>query len=362
MRSSEVAAEASGIAVNRSKILIFALSAAIAGIGGAMLGMFSFQFTNASAPVLAGLIWLALAVTFGIRRPGGALLAGFAFAAGTAVFHWISSWSFLSGGDVQALITSVYFVPDPVGPRCHPARTGARRHPRPRRPAEAAPEAREGAPGPHRRGRGRACTAARSRSTSGTTAPKSRRNARSWPRSTVDTSRSSRADEAAFAVRGVVAGYGDAEVLHGVDLRVDRGKVTALLGANGAGKSTLCAVAAGMVDASIGKVFLEGKDITDTEPFRRARDGVLLVPEARGIFPGLTVEENLTVLLRDDAAPHERLRALPDPLGAAQAGGRPPLGWRAADAEPRARPRRPADRAHRRRADARPRAPRRRTR
>ena len=48
------------------------------------------------AGVLPGLIWLALAVTFGIRRPGGALLAGFAFAGGTAVFHWISSWSFLA--------------------------------------------------------------------------------------------------------------------------------------------------------------------------------------------------------------------------------------------------------------------------
>src|SRR5207344_871019 len=106
--------------------------------------------------------------------------------------------------------------------------------------------------------------------------------------------------EATFAMHGVVAGYGDAEVLHGVDLRVDRGKVTALLGANGAGKSTLCSVAAGMVDASIGKVFLDGKEITDDESFRRARDCVLLVPEARGIFPGLTVEENLTVLLRDD--------------------------------------------------------------
>ena len=48
-------------------------------------------------------------------------------------------------------------------------------------------------------------------------------------------------------------------------------------------------------------MFLEGAEITTTEPFRRARAGVLLVPEARGIFPGLTVEENLTVLLRDDA-------------------------------------------------------------
>jgi ABC-type branched-subunit amino acid transport system ATPase component len=106
--------------------------------------------------------------------------------------------------------------------------------------------------------------------------------------------------EAAFAVRGVVAGYGDAEVLHGVDLRVERGKITALLGANGAGKSTLCSVAAGIVDASLGAVYLEGTDITAMQPFRRARAGILLVPEARGIFPGLTVEENLTVLLRND--------------------------------------------------------------
>ncbi len=106
---------------------------------------------------------------------------------------------------------------------------------------------------------------------------------------------------AAFAVRGIVAGYGDAEVLHGVDLQVERGKVTALLGANGAGKSTLCSVAAGIVEPSMGTVYLEGTEITTTEPFRRARAGVLLVPEARGIFPGLTVEENLTVLLRDDA-------------------------------------------------------------
>jgi ABC-type branched-subunit amino acid transport system ATPase component len=98
----------------------------------------------------------------------------------------------------------------------------------------------------------------------------------------------------------IVAGYGDAEVLHGVDLRLDRGQITALLGANGAGKSTLCAVAAGMVDASIGSVHLLGDDITKAPMFRRAHDGVLLVPEARGIFPGLTVEENLTVSLRDE--------------------------------------------------------------
>src|SRR5439155_24406890 len=76
VRSSEVAAEASGIRVNRTKILMFAFSAGIAGMGGIMLGLFSFQMNNSTAPPLTGLFWLALAVTFGIRRPGGALVAG----------------------------------------------------------------------------------------------------------------------------------------------------------------------------------------------------------------------------------------------------------------------------------------------
>ena len=248
----------------------------------------------------AGLIWLALAVTFGIRRPGGALLAGFAFAAGTAVFHWISSWSFLSGGDVQALITSVFFVPILSGlgaiqlaqePDGILALAGQQKLRRKREKARLArisaaeAEVHGGAVPEHERHHRTEESAERSE-----LAAIHGRQVALEP-----------ADDAAFALRGVVAGYGDAEVLHGVDLRVDRGRVTALLGANGAGKSTLCSVAAGMVDASIGQVFLEGKEITDTESFRRARDGVLLVPEARGIFPGLTVEENLTVLLRDDA-------------------------------------------------------------
>ena len=305
VRSSEVAAEASGIRVNRSKILIFALSAGIAGIGGAMLGMFSFAFTDTTAPVLPGLIWLALAVTFGIRRPGGALLAGFAFAGGTAVFHWISSWSFLSGGDVQALITSIVLHPDPLGPRRDPARAGARRHPRARGPAEAPQEAGEGAARAHRGSRsGRA----RRRGPGARAAALDRRgspplSSRRLTAAGDGRSRLSDADvaDAAFAVRGIVAGYGDAEVLHGVDLqrrtrqdhraarRERRRQVDALLGGRRHRRP---------VDGH--GLPRRATEITDTEPFRRARAGVLLVPEARGIFPGLTVEENLTVLLRDD--------------------------------------------------------------
>jgi ABC-type branched-subunit amino acid transport system ATPase component/branched-subunit amino acid ABC-type transport system permease component len=298
VRSSEVAAEASGIRVNRSKILMFALSAGIAGIGGAFLGMYSFAFTDTSAGVLPGMIWLALAVTFGIRRPGGALLAGFALAGGAAMFHWIAGWSFLGGGDVQALITSIYFVPilsglgaiqlaqEPDGILALAGQQKLRKKrekARLARIAEAEAATHGGEVPEHERVHGDDHVAVGSAPGDG-------------------AARLSEAEahEAAFAVRGVVAGYGDAEVVHGVDLSVERGRVTALLGANGAGKSTLCSVAAGMVEASLGTVYLEGKEITHDEPFRRARAGILLVPEARGIFPGLTVEENLTVLLRDE--------------------------------------------------------------
>jgi ABC-type branched-subunit amino acid transport system ATPase component/ABC-type branched-subunit amino acid transport system permease subunit len=299
VRSSEVAAESVGIRVNRQKIMIFSLSAAIAGIGGLLLGMFSFAFTSSAAPPITGMFWLAIAVLFGIRRPGGALLAGFFFAAGTAGFHWISSWSVLDGTTVNALITSVYFVPILSGlgainlaqePDGILALTGQKKLRKKREKARLAriaesEAALHGGVVPEHELHHRTEEAAERSELAATHG---------------DDLALEPVDEATFAMHDIVAGYGDAEVLHGVDLRLDRGKVMALLGANGAGKSTLCSVAAGMVAASIGSVFLEGKEITKDESFQRARAGVLLVPEARGIFPGLTVEENLTVLLRDE--------------------------------------------------------------
>jgi ABC-type branched-subunit amino acid transport system ATPase component len=110
--------------------------------------------------------------------------------------------------------------------------------------------------------------------------------------------------EAALALDDVVAGYGDVEVLHDITLHLAKGSVVALLGANGAGKSTLCGVTAGLLAPSSGTVTLDGRVVTNLMPFERSRAGVMLAPEARGIFPGLSVEENLAVLLRskDDRA------------------------------------------------------------
>jgi ABC-type branched-subunit amino acid transport system ATPase component len=106
----------------------------------------------------------------------------------------------------------------------------------------------------------------------------------------------------ALELRDVRAGYGDVEVLHGVSLSVAPGQVVAVLGANGAGKSTLCAVAAGLVVPTTGRVLLGGVEVTDAPTHLRARRGLVLAPEARGIFPGLTVEDNLAVRLRTPAA------------------------------------------------------------
>jgi branched-chain amino acid transport system ATP-binding protein len=91
----------------------------------------------------------------------------------------------------------------------------------------------------------------------------------------------------------VRAGYGRIDVLHGIDLEVRPGEVFALLGPNGAGKSTTLAVASGQIVPSSGAVLMAGRDVTGAPVDALARAGVCLIPEGRGIFPNLTVAENL---------------------------------------------------------------------
>ena len=94
-------------------------------------------------------------------------------------------------------------------------------------------------------------------------------------------------------LRDIRAGYGPIEVVHGISLHVTPGSVMALLGPNGGGKTTLLSVCAGTVPASAGEVFFEGAAVTSTSADNRARLGICTVPEGRGIFPNLTVRENL---------------------------------------------------------------------
>ena len=97
----------------------------------------------------------------------------------------------------------------------------------------------------------------------------------------------------ALELRAVDAGYGATAVLHDVSISVPRSSVVALLGPNGAGKTTTLRVAAGLLRPSSGSVVIGGKAANRTAPFRRARLGVCLIPEGRGIFRSLTVRENL---------------------------------------------------------------------
>jgi len=97
----------------------------------------------------------------------------------------------------------------------------------------------------------------------------------------------------AVSVEGVHAAYGRIEVLHGVDLHVPGGSVFALLGPNGAGKTTLLKVLNGRLHTTAGAVSIEGVKASPWSPDRLARAGVIAIPEGRGVFPNLTVRDNL---------------------------------------------------------------------
>jgi branched-chain amino acid transport system ATP-binding protein len=94
---------------------------------------------------------------------------------------------------------------------------------------------------------------------------------------------------------GVRAAYERIEVVRGVSLDVGQGEVVAMLGPNGAGKSTTLKVVAGLLAPSGGDVLLAGRRVNGARPEDLARAGVCLIPEGRGIFPNLTVRENLQV-------------------------------------------------------------------
>ena len=97
--------------------------------------------------------------------------------------------------------------------------------------------------------------------------------------------------------------YGDVQILFDVDLEVDEGEVVALLGTNGAGKSTLLKAICGVVEADRGAVIFDGRDVTHAPPYEIAALGISQVPGGQGVFPGLTVAENLrsaTWLCRHD--------------------------------------------------------------
>ncbi len=94
-------------------------------------------------------------------------------------------------------------------------------------------------------------------------------------------------------VRDIVVHYGRIEALHGVSLVVRQGELVTLLGSNGAGKTTMMRAISGLRPLSSGSVWFEGRDITRVKAHQRVIDGLIQAPEGRGVFPGMSVTENL---------------------------------------------------------------------
>ena len=102
-------------------------------------------------------------------------------------------------------------------------------------------------------------------------------------------------------LENVNAYYGDSHILHGVSLAVKEGEVVCLLGRNGAGKTTTILTIMGYLKPRPGRILFRGRDIAALPPYAVARLGFGFVPQERGIFPSLTVRENLTVFARGRA-------------------------------------------------------------
>jgi branched-chain amino acid transport system ATP-binding protein len=99
-------------------------------------------------------------------------------------------------------------------------------------------------------------------------------------------------------LREITAGYDTGTVLRGVTLTVPDNSTVALLGPNGAGKTTLLRVASGLLKPYSGQIIIDGQDMTGAKPYHLARKGVIHVPEGRGIFPSLTVRDNIQLQCR----------------------------------------------------------------
>jgi branched-chain amino acid transport system ATP-binding protein len=110
-----------------------------------------------------------------------------------------------------------------------------------------------------------------------------------------------------LAVRGIEVGYGTIPALRGIDLEVNKGEIVTLIGANGAGKTTTLRTISGLLKPRVGSVEFKGEDLTGVKPHTIVARGISHVPEGRGIFANLTVQDNLELggYLRKDKISNE---------------------------------------------------------
>jgi ABC-type branched-subunit amino acid transport system ATPase component/branched-subunit amino acid ABC-type transport system permease component len=276
VRSSQVAAQASGVSAVRVKLLVFMLAAGLAGFGGVLYGAYTGIVSPSDFPPELGLVWLAVVVTFGVRRPAYAVVAGVVYE----VFPHVLSYVTTSQQVPQILfgLGGMVLARNPDGVAADVMRSVRSVLERAR----------------HRRHAVVALLPAAPRSAA---ARGHEAEAREASQVQLARSRTRQTEETALTVRALEAGYDTVRVLRGIDLDVRPGRILLLVGANGGGKTTLCHVVAGTLKPWSGRVLLGGVDVSRWPAHRRVRAGLLLAPESKGIFPSLTVEEHLRLLL-----------------------------------------------------------------
>lgn len=305
VRSSEVAASTSGISPLRVKLALFGLSAAIAGIGGICYASFQTSVSDTTTPAVSGLLWLATVVLFGIRRPGAAAWAGLGSAMTPVLlgsgFHWWSwvpswlSWNGTPSSEIPLILFGLGAVTLARDPDGFLAANARQRYERRLRKLAAATTVGASQVAPAEM----AAPTVAAEGDAAALAETSRHRAELLAEGALmaSTPESPADEDGLLNIRGLYVGYGDVQVLHGVDLTVRPGRITAIFGANGSGKSTLCSTVAGLLSPRSGTITLQDEDLVPVPMHRRVNLGMLVAPESRGIFPGLTVEENLMLRL-----------------------------------------------------------------
>ena len=297
VRFGAAGASASGISVRRATLVAFGIAGALAGLGGTLLAYGNGTASPTSWPTETGLLWLTIAVLQGVRRPVAAVMGGL-LAALTARVLQIGFWGAvptITDPTIPTILfglSCIVVANQPDGAlhtmsmqsymlrqKWH-SRQLARQNTTLDLSAESSAV-------PLDKDVERLVAVESERSINGL--------ADSNGSSTATVEDDFGTADSVLAVRGLIAGYLDHEVLHAVNLVVPRGSIVALLGPNGAGKSTFCSAIAGIVPATAGTIDLDGDDVTSLSPHKRYSKGILLAPESRGIFPRLTVEENLEV-------------------------------------------------------------------
>ncbi len=347
MRDHERGAQAAGVRVPSLKLLAFVAGAALAALGGGMLGMGLRAFDAAAYDPVRGLLWFAAVVVLGADSTLGALAAAAllvgldAGTRGGVAAALIGVLAILvgrfPGGPYEALRTATERLRLRRTPALTPA--GARAH-RLLRPAEPQKAPRAPVPTGATRMAHRAGTPARHEHPDGAPARREHPDGSSHPRpgppggaapGRGDTPPPPpRAAAPLLTARRLHARYGGFTALDGVDLELSPGRITAVVGPNGAGKSTLFHCLAGTLPPARGVVRLGGRDITALPAHARARLGVARTFQQLAVFPSLTVAENVRVgaeqgRVTDRGAVERALRllGLDGPLRARPAAGLP---------------------------------------